>query len=217
MYVDSGTAAVLNSLTPLFSLVIAGVVLRTESVTWIRVLGLVLGFAGAALLASRELALRGDPAVLLGALAVTVATISYALGASYAKYRIRQVHRYVVAAGTLVFASLYTWVLALLSEGFTVPAEVDTLAAVAWLGILGSFVAYLLYFFLIERVGATAGTMVTYLFPVVGVVLGVVVLSEPLEWRLIVGTALVVVGIVIAGVRFRARRRRRREAATAGG
>lgn len=201
LYVDSGTAAVFNSLTPLFSLVIAGLVLRTERVTWFRVLGLALGLAGAVVLASREFALRGDPAVLVGALAVALAAASYALGASYARYRIRHTHRYVVAAGTLVFASLYTWPLALVTTGFELPRQLDTLVAVGWLGILGSFVAYLLFFFLIERLGATLATMVTYLFPVVGVVLGVTLLREALEWRLVVGTALVVAAITIAGAR----------------
>ncbi len=205
LYVDSGTAAVLNSLTPVFSLVIAGLLLRTESVSWLRAGGILLGFGGAALLASRELALQGDPAALAGAAAVTIATASYAFGASYAKYRIRHTHRYVVAAGTLVFAALYTWVLALAGGSVTIPREPDTLFAVAWLGILGSFVAYLLFFFLIERVGATVGTMVTYLFPIVGVSLGVIVLSEPLEWRLVVGTALVMGGIL--AVTFRSLRR----------
>ena len=201
LYVDSGTAAVLNSLTPLFSLLIAGLMLRTEAVTWVRVAGLVLGFAGAALLASRELALRGEPAALVGAAAVAVAAASYAFGASYARYRIRHTHRYVVAAGTLLFAALYSWVLALATEGFGVPREADTLVAVVWLGVLGSFVAYVMYFFLIERLGATGGTMVTYLFPVVGVALGVVVLAEPLEWRLVAGTVLVLAGILTAGLR----------------
>ena len=202
LYVDSGTAAVLNSLTPLFSLVIAGAVLRAEPVTWLRVTGLVLGFAGAAVLASRELELRGDAMVLLGALAVTLATLSYAVGASYARYRVRRTHRYVVAAGTLVFAALYAWLLALPTEGFAVPREGDTIVAVVWLGILGSFVAYLAFFFLIERLGATVATMVTYLFPVVGVAVGVAVLGEALDWHLAVGTILVLAGLVIVTARL---------------
>lgn len=201
-FVDSGTAAVLNSLTPLFSLVIAGLALRTEPVTWLRVIGLVVGFVGGSLLASRELALRDDPRGLIGALAVVVAAFSYAAGASFARYRIRSTHRYVVAAGTLVFAALYMWLLALPTDGFVVPTQGDTLLAIVWLGLLGSFVAYVLYFFLIEQVGATVSTMVTYVFPVVGVALGVAFLNEILDARLIVGTTLVVVGIVVVGLRY---------------
>src|SRR5918992_1245795 len=110
-YVDSGTAGVLNSLVPIFSLIIAGLILQTEPVTWLRVSGLLLGFAGAGLLAV--------PA-----------------------------------------------------DGFVVPTTGEVLVAVLWLGLLGSFIAYVLYFFLIERLGATLSTMVTYLFPVVAVWVG---------------------------------------------
>jgi drug/metabolite transporter (DMT)-like permease len=205
-YIDSGTAAVLNSLVPLFSLVIAGVALRTEPVTVLRVTGLLLGFFGAALLATRELDLRADASALVGAAAVVVAAISYAAGASYARHRVGRTHRYVVAGGTLVFAAIDMWALALVADGgVIVPAQVDTLVAVLWLGILGSFVAYVLFFFLIERIGATMTTMVTYLFPVVGVALGVIFLDELLDAWLVAGTALVVAGILIVTLRYDAR------------
>ena len=214
-FVDSGTAAVLNSLVPIFSLIIAGVMLRTEPVTALRVGGLVLGFAGAALLASRELELRADPSGLLGAMAVVLAAVSYAVGVSYARHRIRSTHRYVVAAGTLVFAAVDMWVLALAVDGgFVVPTRGDTILAVLWLGILGSFVAYVLYFFLIEHLGATMSSMVTYLFPVVGVGLGVLLLGERLDLRLAVGTLLVLIGIAVVSLRFDPRFGRLRREAT---
>ena len=202
-FVDSGTAAVLNSLVPIFSLVLAGVLLRTEPVTALRVGGLVLGFFGAALLASRELSLRADASGLIGALAVVLAAISYAAGASYARHRIGRAHRYVVAAGTLVFAAIDMWILALITDGgVVVPVEPDTLLAVVWLGLLGSFVAYVLFFYLIEHIGATQTTMVTYIFPVVGLAIGAVLLREQVDARLLVGTALVIAGIVVVGLRY---------------
>ncbi len=202
-FVDSGTAAVLNSLTPIFSLVIAGIVLRVEPVTVLRVAGLVLGFAGAGLLASRELELRAETSGLIGAGAVVLAALSYAVGASYARHRIRSTHRYVVAGGTLVFAALYTVVLALLTDGGVIaPTQLDTILAVAWLGLLGSFVAYVLFFFLIEHLGATIASMVTYIFPVVGVSLGVLLLSERLDLRLGLGTLLVLAGIAVVTLRY---------------
>jgi drug/metabolite transporter (DMT)-like permease len=202
-FVDSGTAAVLNSLVPIFSLVIAGLALRTEPVTGLRVAGLTLGFIGAAMLAGRELELRTDASGLIGALAVVLAAVSYAAGASYAKHRIGHTHRYVVAGGTLVFAALYMWALALVADGgFIVPAQVDTVVSIAWLGILGSFVAYLLFFFLIEHLGATMASMVTYMFPVIGVGIGVLLLGERMDAWLAIGTALVVIGIVVVTLRY---------------
>ncbi len=202
-FVDSGTAAVLNSLVPIFSLVIAGLALKTEPVTALRVAGLLLGFIGAALLASRELELRSGISGLIGALAVVLAALSYAFGASYARHRIQHAHRYVVAAGTLFFATLYMWVLALVADGgLIVPVQTDTIVAVVWLGILGSFVAYVLFFFLIEHLGATMASMVTYVFPVVGVGIGVLLLGELMDLRLAAGTLLVVVGIIVVSVRY---------------
>jgi len=202
-WVDSGTAAVLNSLAPIFSLVIAGLALRVEPVTALRVTGLLLGFIGAAILASRQLELRGDAAGLIGAMAVVLAAFSYAVGASYARHRIQRSHRYVVAGGTLLFAAVDAWVLALLADGGVVlPTQLSAVIAIAWLGILGSFVAYVLFFFLIEHLGATMASMVTYLFPVVGVGLGVLALGEPMDVRLAAGTILVLIGIIVVSLRY---------------
>jgi len=203
LYIDSGTAAVLNSLTPIFSLVLAGLILRTESISLVRVLGLVTGFAGAALLASREFALRGDLLALAGTGAVTVAAISYAAGASLSRATVHGTPRNVVAAGNLTFGAIYIWIFALISGANPAPpAHLDSIFALLWLGLLGSFFAFVLLYFLIANLEATVATMVTYLFPVVGVSLGVIFLGEILDARLLIGTALVVVGIVVVSLRY---------------
>jgi len=208
-FIDSGTAAVFNSLMPLFSLLLAGVVLKVEPVSGLRVTGVVIGFAGAVLLASRELALRADPSALIGTLAVAIAAACYAAGGSYARHSMRGIHRYEAAAGALFFAAIYAWILALVADGgIILPTQPGPIIAVLWLGLIGSFIAYLIYFLLIERLGATVAGMVTYTFPVVGVALGVVFLHEILDWRLALGAALVVLGIVVATLRYDAGVRR---------
>jgi drug/metabolite transporter (DMT)-like permease len=202
-FIDSGTAAVLNSLVPIFSLLIAGLILRTERWSLIRVMGILIGFAGAVVLASREFAFNPGPAAIGGAVAVAVAALSYAIGASYGKSRIESTDRYVVAGGTLVFAALYVTIVAIVMDGgLTLPTQPATIIGLLWLGLLGSFFAYVLYFFLLSHLGATVSTMTTYMFPVVGVTLGVVVLGESLDARLLLGTGLVVLGIAIVGLRY---------------
>ena len=202
-YIDSGTAAVLNSLTPIFSLILASTILHTESVTFVRTLGLVTGFAGAALLASREFALRGDALALFGVAAVTVAAISYAGGVSVSKAMVHGTPRNVVAAGNLTFGAIYIWIFALLSGANPAfPSQADSIIALLWLGLLGSFLAFVLLYFLIAHLDATIASMVTYLFPVVGVTLGVVFLGEVLDARLVIGTGLVVIGIVVVSLRY---------------
>ena len=81
------------------------------------------------------------------------------------------------------------------------PARPMAWVAAAWLGLLGSCTAYLLYFSLINAWGATRASLVTYVFPVVGLLLGILILDEPTDWRLLAGTALIVVGIVLVNAR----------------
>jgi drug/metabolite transporter (DMT)-like permease len=85
-----------------------------------------------------------------------------------------------------------------------VPSLGSTWFAVVWLGLLGSCVAYLLYFGLLQSVGPTRATLVTYVFPVVGVALGVLFLGERLDAYLGVGAALVVGGIAAVNWKPRA-------------
>jgi drug/metabolite transporter (DMT)-like permease len=86
---------------------------------------------------------------------------------------------------------------------FHVPALPLTWIALAWLGLLGSCLAYLLYFYLINTWGPTRASLVSYIFPVVGLLLGVIFLSETAGWRLMVGSLLVVAGIVIVNLKLR--------------
>jgi drug/metabolite transporter (DMT)-like permease len=117
----------------------------------------------------------------------------------------------------LIFATTQSWVLALLVDRpFVLPALPITWIALAWLGLLGSCVAYLLYFTLINSVGATRAAVVTYVFPVVGLVLGVLIRNEPVDWRLLLGTALIVAGIVVINVKLNLRRQPQVAPASAG-
>jgi drug/metabolite transporter (DMT)-like permease len=111
--------------------------------------------------------------------------------------------RNVVAAGNLTFGAIYIWIFALLTGANpALPAHLDSVIALLWLGLLGSFFAFVLLYFLIANLEATVATMVTYLFPVVGVRLGVIFLGEILDARLLIGTGLVVVGIVVVSLRY---------------
>jgi drug/metabolite transporter (DMT)-like permease len=194
--IDSGVASILNSTTPLFTLVIAHFFLSDERMTVPRALGLLLGFAGIVLLFSRDVGLEGFQSGLLGQAAVLMAAISYAGSSVFARRAFREVPLLVQAAIPLFTADLLIWVGALTFESpIDVPRIPITWIALAWLGVLGSCVAYLLYFYLIKNEGSTRSTLVTYMFPVIGVALGVLFLGERLDGRLVVGALMVVAGI----------------------
>jgi drug/metabolite transporter (DMT)-like permease len=82
----------------------------------------------------------------------------------------------------------------------------SVLAAVRTLGVLGTGVAYLLYYALVRDEGATTAAMVTYLIPVVAVVLGVVVKDEPVRWNTVAGAAVVIFSVALAEGQLTGRR-----------
>lgn len=235
LWIPSALASILNGLVPLFTIVLAALLLRDEPMTANRLAGLVIGFVGAALLLSPQLR-AGDPTVdptmvLLGELAVVVASLSYAFSAIYIRRYIsgkplvddpvrgpRALTPVETALPQCVAAVVIVGVLALGFErpdgAVIVPPTLPAWFAVAWLGIIGSGVAYLLFFRLISAWGATRTTLVTYVMPVVGIALGVIVLGERLDLAEVFGAVLIIGGLVLANSSIGQRRLYGRGAAT---
>lgn len=200
--VDSAVASVLNSTVPLFTLIIAHVFLDDDRMTAARVGGLTLGFVGVLLLMSRDFNAASLATSLLGQLAILAAAFFYAVGGVFARRSLRQVEPILQAAVPLVAADMLVWPLAIsLESGPLLPQSGLTWLSLLWLGLLGSCMAYLIYFVLLHRVGPTRATTVTYLVALLGVILGVVFLGEQLEWRLGLGALIVVSGIALVNRR----------------
>ena len=201
--VDSTLAAVINGGVPLFTIVIAATFLTDEPFTTPRVVGLLVGFVGVAILVGF------DPGVLAGtslvpALALLGSTFSYAAGAVYARRFLHGLRPMITALFEVVFALVIASALAVtVGGGIGLPDSGEAWLAVAWLGLLGSGLAFLVFFRLLARWGATRTSMVAYLLPVFGLILGAVVLQEPVDARLIIGTALVIAGVALVNLRMR--------------
>jgi drug/metabolite transporter (DMT)-like permease len=98
----------------------------------------------------------------------------------------------------LLGADLLLWVLAPVAEApLALPQKGLTWLAIIWLGLMGVSLAYFLYFYLLHSVGPTRTLLVSYIFPLVGVALGIIFLDEHLDWHLIAGAILVVGSIVM--------------------
>jgi drug/metabolite transporter (DMT)-like permease len=194
--IDSAVASILNGTVPLFAMVIAHFGLHDDRMTMPRVIGLATGFVGVVVLMGRDIGPEGIAHGVLGQAAVLAAAILYAGSSVFARRNLREVSPVVQAFLPLISADAFVWTGALLTEGGgLIPRLGSTWFALVWLGVLGSCVAYLLYFGLLQSVGPTRATVVTYVFPVVGVVLGVLFLGERLDWSLAGGAALIVAGI----------------------
>jgi drug/metabolite transporter (DMT)-like permease len=219
-HISSAVTGIFNGLVPLFAIVIASLVLHDEPITLNRLGGLLVGFAGVVLLVSPNLGASVGPVdagmALLGELSVAGGSLSYAVATVFVRHRIsgqplvddpvrgpRPATPAEVALPQGFIAVLITSCLALLLERpagglVTLPAGAQGWFALAWLGMLGSGLAYLLYFRIVTAIGATRTTMVTYLMQVVSLSLGVIVLSEILHPVEVVGAALIIGGLVLA-------------------
>jgi drug/metabolite transporter (DMT)-like permease len=200
--VPSGLASVLNSTVPIFSVLLAGAVLHDEPVTTWRMGGVAIGFAGVVLLLSRDLTHGGVLwSHLAGQGAIVLASVCYAVAAVMTRRTLRGVPPLTIAVYVLALST--TEVLAL-SLVFSRPPLLAmhglTVFSILWLGILGTGFAYVLAFFILSEWGAARYTLVAYMLPVVGLTLGAIVLSEHIDWRILGGSALVVLGIVLASI-----------------
>ena len=218
--ISSALTSVLNGLNPLFTIVIAALVLRDEPITLNRLGGLLIGFGGAALIASPNLGQSGSgvspTAALLGEVAVALGALSYAIGAVYSRHRItghalvddpdrgpRQASPVEIALPQAAIAGVFCSIFAVAFERPTgglvaLPPDPAAWFSVTWLGMLGSGLAYLLFFRLVRAWGATRTTTVTYVMPIVGISLGYIVLQEQLHPIEIAGTILVLAGLFLA-------------------
>jgi drug/metabolite transporter (DMT)-like permease len=206
--IDSALAAILNATVPLFTIVFAAAVFAEEAITLNRLIGLGVGFLGVVLLVGRGLGgsgLGGDS--IAGELAMIGSSISYAAGNVYARRSVRGLRPMVPAFFQVFFAFLTTATLSIvLEQPWTVSPAPDAVFAVIWLGVFGSSMAYLIYFRLLRAWGPTRTSLVAYLLPVVGIVLGAVVLDETVDARILLGTALIVGGVALVNSRRGTRR-----------
>lgn len=202
--IDSALASILNGTMPLFVIVIAHFWLHDEKITLSRVVGLIVGFIGVVVLVSRDLGPQGLQSNLWGQVAVLAAAISYATATTFSRRYLRGQPPVVQSTMILIVAGALLWLTApVVERPFQPPTLPITWLAVAWLGLLGSCTAYLLFFYLINAWGATRASVVTYVFPVIGLILGILFLGEVADGRLLLGSLLVVAGIAVVNLRPR--------------
>ncbi len=202
--IPSGLAGTLIAATPMWGALLAPVLggARPSRATWV---GLTVGLTGVGLL------LGASGGAVLGCVMVLLAALGYAVGAAWTGRRYAGVPKLGLLAGVLTASSLLLVPPVLLDPPTRLPDAQGVLAMLV-LGLVGTGLAFVLFYWLIGEVGPERTTLVTYLAPVFAVLYGAVLLDESLSLASISGLVLVLLGAYLAGRRVREVGRRRRRA-----
>jgi drug/metabolite transporter (DMT)-like permease len=206
--IDSGLASIIQGAVPIFNALLAFAFFREARVSGLRLVGLGIGFGGVALLVGDQ-----PHGKLLGALAVVGMALCYAIGTLLAGRYLRGTPPLVVALASTAVSTL-----AVVPVGVVqAPSGAwhgETIIAILVLGLIGTAVAYVLFFALIQRAGANYATLVTYLVPPIALFYGAVFLGESFGATDFASLALILVGVALAtgSVRLASLRAARAEA-----
>lgn len=211
-HIPSGLSSILNAATPLFTVLVAQAFTRDEKFTAGKLLGVTLGFAGVAVMMGPALLGQLGGHHLSAQLAAIGATISYGFASVYGR-RFRNLPPLAVAMFQLSASTVLLAPVALLIDRpweLPVPSG-SVVAALMGLGVLSTGIAYVIYFRILGRNGATNISLVTFLVPVSAILLGALFLGEALEVREFIGFGVIALGLAaIDGRPMRAFERRTR-------
>ena len=197
-YISSGLAAVLQSTIPAFGLVIAHFYLPGEQMTPAKIMGIVLGVIGVAVIFSNQLDVAG-PKALAGCAALIVSS----MGAAYSNVLVKAYGKHldpaIMAGGQMFFGMIPLLLIGIPWEGSPLNFNWTPMAVVSlfYLAITGSVIAFLLYYWLVQNMDVTKTMLIALVTPVVAVTLGMIVLDEKLHLRTLLGGLMIISGIAI--------------------
>jgi len=198
--ISSALASILNATTPLWTAVFAYWVTPAERPSPLNYLGVAVGFVGTGVLIAPDLIGQPLRATTLGTLAVAGAAASYAVAALIQRRRLRGVSPLQVGFWQLALTAPLALAAALPTIGAT-HLRLPSIAAMLVLGVGGSGIAYLLYYYMMNTLGATRATTVTFLLPITAVFWGASILREAITIPILVGMIVILLGVFLTSRR----------------
>ena len=200
-HIASGLASVLNATTPLFGVIVVGLLLVDERATAMKLVGVAVGFLGVVMMIGIPSLDSVKQGTILAQIAILGAALSYAFASVFGRrFKAMGLKPIIIAAGqvtgsTALLAPVAFYVdgpLALLGPG---SPSIMVWASILTLAVFSTALAYILYFKILASSGATNILLVTLLVPVSAIFLGLMFLNESLEWIHFAGMALIAVGL----------------------
>ena len=194
--ISSALASILNATTPLWTAVFAYWVTPAERPSGLNYLGVAIGFLGTGILIAPDLIGQPLRATTIGTLAVAGAACSYAVAALVQRRRLRGVSPLQVGFWQLALTAPLAFAVALPTIGAT-HLRLPSIAAMLFLGVGGSGIAFLLYYFMMNTLGATRATTVTFLLPITAVFWGASLLNESITIPILAGMVVILLGVFL--------------------
>jgi drug/metabolite transporter (DMT)-like permease len=201
-YITSGLAALLQAMLPAFGLILAHIYVPAERLTWVKIAGVVLGVCGVGVVFSNQLAISGRQA-LAGCVGMVLSAFFAAYSNVLVKTHGKNLNPAVIAAYQMLFGLIPLLLYGITFEGNPLSFRWTAMAVLCllYLAIVGSVIAFLLYYWLIQNMDVTKTMLISLVTPVVAVILGMIVLDEQLSWRTLVGGTMIIAGIGFIVVR----------------
>ncbi|HRN51298.1 MAG TPA: DMT family transporter [Anaerolineales bacterium] len=195
-FIDTGVASIVLSTVPLFTVILAYFTLKEDALNRWQLAGLLVGFAGVVLLLLRDVG--GGQSTLWGYASHLIAALLYAASAVFARKALHDHSVIVQALVPTAFSGALVWAAVPFVESpIQAPTQLMPLLGILFLGGVSSYLAYMLYYYLIRAIGPARMSMTTYTFPLVGILLGVLFLNEALDAYLLLGGALVLGSVLV--------------------
>ncbi len=194
--ISSALASILNATTPLWTAVFAYWVTPDERPSALNYLGVAIGFLGTGILIAPDLIGQPWRATTVGTLAVAGAAASYAVAALFQRRRLRGVSPLQVGFWQLALTAPLAFAAALPTIGAT-HLRWASLAAILVLGVGGSGIAYLLFYYMMNTLGATRASTVTFLLPITAVFWGASILHEAITVPILAGMVVILLGVFL--------------------
>jgi len=200
-YVPSGLAAVIWACFPLMVAALAHLVLPAEPLSARALLGIVVGFGGLAVIYSEDLTALGGPRVALASVVLLLSPLVAAISSVAVRRWGRQIPAISIAAVPMAIAAVVMGALSAATErSLPVSWAPRPVAALVYLALAGSALTFSLYYWLLAHTSAVRTSLIAYTTPVVALLVGTVVLGEPVTARILAGAALVIGGVALATI-----------------
>lgn len=198
-YLDAGVTAIFFATFPLFTAIFANFLFKSEKFSWSKISGLLLGFLGIFVVFYDQLfQTQFNSKILLASLAIIISAASASLSTVMIKKFLSHMNTFTLTVYQLIWGTLFLGIYSLLGENFKgISLTFKVVTAVVYLGILGSAVAFVVFYKLLQHMGAITLSLIIYITPIVAVFVDYIFFGKFLSLRAVIGTCIIFIGIWI--------------------